>query len=278
MKNSLPVLCFAEFFGTFLFISIGLASVAVLVLGLSDINYPWMAACWGVAITLAIYVVGGVSGAHMNPAVTLSLAVWGGFDKKNVLPYIVAQIIGAFCAAALVYTCFQEQIVAFEAAKGIIRDSANGGGSAGMYVTAAGASVSTMTAFLVEAFITCLLVLVIYATTDVKNPAAPGLGLPALAIGAIVLFCGIAFGPLTGFAMNPARDLGPRLFLMVSGWGQAALGNGSYWLIVPIVATITGGQIAGFLYTKVICRGIAAHCPPEGSVACEAPADLIDAA
>jgi len=278
MKTSTPVLFFAEFFGTFFFISIGLASVAVLVLGLSDINYPWMAACWGVAITLAIYVVGGVSGAHMNPAVTLSLAVWGGFDKKKVLPYIIAQVLGAFCAAALVYTCFQEQILAFETAKGIVRNSPNGGGSAGMYVTAAAGGVSMMTAFLVEAFITCLLMLVIYATTDAKNPAAPGLGLPALAIGAIVLFCGVSFGPLTGFAMNPARDFGPRLFLMVSGWGQTALGNGVYWLVVPIIATITGGQVAGWLYTKVICQGIAAHCPPEGAVACEEPEGLSDAA
>lgn len=255
MKKSLSVLCFAEFFGTFFFVSVGLASVAVFVLGLSDINYPWMAASWGVAVGLAIYVVGGVSGAHMNPAVTLSLAVWGGFDKKKVAPYIASQVIGAFCAAALVYICFQEEVLAFEAAKGIIRNSVNGGGSAGMYVTAAGGGVSLMTAFLVEAFITCLLLLVIYATTDAKNPAAPGAGLPALAIGAIVLFCGVAFGPLTGFAMNPARDFGPRLFLMLSGWGQTAFGNGVYWLIVPIVATITGGQIAGFLYTKVIRRG-----------------------
>ena len=262
MKNSLSVLCFAEFFGTFLFVSIGLASVAVLVLGLSDLNYPWMAACWGFAVTLAIYVVGGVSGAHMNPAVTLSLAVWGGFNKMNVLPYIIAQVFGAFCAAALVYTCFHEQIIAFEAAKGVVRDAANSGVSAGIFVTAAGSQVSLMTAFLVEAFITCLLVLVIYATTDAKNPAAPVVGLPALAIGAIVIFCGVAFGPLTGFAMNPARDFGPRLFLMIAGWGKTALGSNMYWLLVPISATIIGGQAAGFIYKKIICQGIAAHCPP----------------
>jgi glycerol uptake facilitator protein len=278
MKNSLPVLCFAEFFGTFFFISIGLASVAVLVLGLSDINYPWMAACWGVGVTLAIYVVGGVSGAHMNPAVTLSLAVWGGFDKNKVLPYVACQILGAFCAAALVYTCFHEQILAFEAAKGIVRNSANGAGSAGMYVTAGGGGVSLMTAFLVEVSITCMLLLVIYATTDAKNPAAPGMGLPAIAIGATVLFCGAAFGPLTGFAMNPARDFGPRLFLMLSGWGNTAFGNGFYWLIVPIIATIIGGQLAGWLYTKILCRGIPAHCPPDGTVACEAPEGLSDIA
>ena len=89
-KDSLGAQCLAEWFGTFFFLAVGIGSVAVLVLKLSDINYPWMAACWGVAISLAIYIVAGISGAHLNPAVTIALAAFGGFDKKKVIPYIVA--------------------------------------------------------------------------------------------------------------------------------------------------------------------------------------------
>lgn len=274
MKKGILPLAFAEFFGTFFFVSLGIGSVVTLVLGLSDINYCWMATCWGVGVALAIYVVGGVSGAHMNPAVTLSLAVWGGFDKKKVIPYIVAQTLGAFCSALLVYVCFHDQIVAFETTKEIVRDSVNAMQSGGMFVTGAGSGVSIGSAFIVEAFITFLLLLVVYATTDAKNPSAPGAGLPALAIGLVVIFCGVSFGPLTGFAMNPARDFGPRVFLMITGWGQMPFSNGLYWLLVPIVGTTLGGQVAGWLYTRVISKCIASHCPPEGSVACEAPEDL----
>lgn len=252
IKNSLKAQCIAEWFGTFLFLSIGIASVAVLVLGLSDINYSWMATCWGVAITLAIYIVGGVSGAHLNPAVTIALAVFGGFDKRKIIPYILAQIVGGITAAALIYFLFRSNILEFESTNKIVRGVTEGLGCGGIFVTQAGPSVSMLAAFINEMFLTFILVLVIFATTDSNNSAAPAAGIPAFAIGASVIFGGIALGPLTGFAMNPARDLGPRIFLLLSGWGNNALGEAYYGLIVPIFATIIGGLIAGAFYKKII--------------------------
>lgn len=251
-KDSLGAQCLAEWFGTFFFLTIGIGSVAVLVLGLSDINYPWMAACWGVAITLAIYIVAGISGAHLNPAVTIALAVFGGFDKKKAVPYILSQIIGGITAAALVYFLFRANILSYESADGIVRGTTAGLGAGGIFVTQAGPSVSMLTAFINEMFLTFVLVLVIFATTDADNSAAPAAGIPAVAIGSSVIFGGIALGPLTGFAMNPARDLGPRLFLLMNGWGENALGENYYGLIVPIFATIIGGLIAGAFYKNVI--------------------------
>jgi len=251
-KDSLLAVCFAEFFGTFFFVTIGLSSVAVLVLGMSDLNYPWMAGCWGMAVTLAIYLVGGISGAHMNPAVTISLAVFGGFSKSRVIPYIASQIIGAFCSAALVYAMFGNNIMAFESANGLVRGTAEGMGSAGIFVTGAGAGVSMVAAFINEVVLTALLLIVIYSTTDSNNPSAPNSGIAAIAIGASITFGGIASGPLSGFAMNPARDLGPRLFVMINGWGSHAWGVNYYGILMPIVATILGGIIAGFLYKKVL--------------------------
>jgi len=251
-KDSLGAQCLAEWFGTFFFLAVGIGSVAVLVLKLSDINYPWMAACWGVAISLSIYIVAGISGAHLNPAVTIALAAFGGFDKKKVIPYIVAQVVGGITAAALVYFLFRADILAYESANGIVRGTTEGLGLGGIFVTQAGASVSMFTAFINEMFLTFILVLVIFATTDANNSAAPTGGIPAIMIGASVTFGGIALGPLTGFAMNPARDFGPRLFLLMSGWGDKALGTDYYGLIVPIFATIAGGLIAGALYKNVI--------------------------
>ncbi len=180
-------------------------------------------------------------------------------EPSIIALYVVLAVMALGALALLVYFCFRTHILDFEAANGLVRGEASGLGSAGMFATAAGPKVSMLTAAVVEAFLTGLLVLVIFATTDAKNPTAPGSGLPALAIGAIVIFCGISFGPLTGFAMNPARDLGPRIFLMLNGWGGSAVGINSYGLIVPIFATTFGGLAGGWLYTKVICKGLAAH-------------------
>lgn len=242
----------AEWIGTFFFVAIGFASVAVMVLGMSDINYPYMAVCWGGGIALAIYMVGSVSGAHMNPAVTVALTLWSGFDKRKAVGYIIAQIFGAFCAAALIYLLFQAQIADLETANGWIRGTAEGTGAMGIFVTGAAAGVPMWKAFLSETVITAFLVITIYAVTDTTNDSAPSAGIGAIAIGAVVTLCGISFGPLTGFAMNPARDFGPRLFVMLAGWGQPAWGVNAYGLIVPIFAPLLGGVLGGGIYTKVI--------------------------
>lgn len=251
-EKKMRALCAAEFFGIFLFVFIGLASVAVMVTGMSDISYSGMAVCWGVGITLAIYLVGSVSGAHMNPAVTIALTVWSGFEKKKAVAYIIAQIFGAFCAAALVYLLFSAKITDLEAVNGWVRGTAEGTGAMGIFVTGAAEGIAMWKAFLAEVAMTAVLVFTIYAVTDQSNESAPGAGIGAIAIGVSVTLCGMACGPLTGFAMNPARDFGPRLFITICGWGKYAWGAGGYGLIVPIFATILGGILAGGIYTKII--------------------------
>jgi glycerol uptake facilitator protein len=252
MKGKTLIPCLAEFLGTFIFVSIGFASVAAMVLKMSDVSYPFMAVCWGGAITIAIYIVGGVSGAHLNPAVTAALVVWDGFDKKKAVCYIISQILGAFCAAAIVYYLFSSGINEMEEVNGWVRGTAEGTGAMGIFVTGAAAGVSMFKAFINETIITAMLVLTIYAVTDKENVSAPEVGIGDIAIGAIVIFCGIAFGPLTGFAMNPARDFGPRLFVMIAGWGKYALGSDFYGLIVPIFGPFLGGILGGGVYKKVI--------------------------
>ena len=237
-----------------MFVGIGLGSVAAMVLGMSDISYSFMALAGGIAIALAIYLTGSISGAHMNPAVTLAMVVWSGFDKKKAVSYIIAQIIGAFLAAALVYFLFSSKIVALEEMNGWTRGTDGGNGLMEIFVTSAAEGVSFVKAFIVEIINTMVLVLTIYAVTDKKNASAPNPGLAAIMIGISVTLCGMAFGPLTGFAMNTARDLGPRLFVAIAGWGKFAWGNNLYGLIVPAFAPIVGGILAGGIYTKVICR------------------------
>jgi glycerol uptake facilitator protein len=252
MRKTLFGECVAECVGTFILVLIGLASVASLVVGEAGISFAQMALVWGAAVTLAIYIAGFVSGAHINPAVTIGLAVWGGFAKKKVLPYIAAQMIGGFCGAAVVYALYRKSILLFEQTHHIIRHSAEGQASAGIFSTFSKPYLSLPVAGLVEMTITMLLMLVILAVTDANNGAAPKNGLPAAAIGLTVAVCGIAFGPLTGFAMNPARDLGPRIFLLMAGWGGYGLGPNYYGLLVPIIGPIVGALIAGAIYFKCI--------------------------
>lgn len=252
MKNNLFGECLAEFMGTFILLFIGIGVVASLVAVGADVTFWGLSICWGLAITIAIFVVGATSGAHINPAVTIALAVWKGFDKKKVIPYIVSQFLGAFAAAAIVYGLYGSAIKQFESSKNIIRASQAGWGSAGIFSTFPRAGLSMPNAFMVEVLITAILVLVIFAVTDGNNSSCPKDGMPALAIGLVVALLGVSFGPLTGFAMNPARDFGPRLLCVFAGWGTSAFGPDNYGLIVPIFAPIVGAILGGGIYEKLI--------------------------
>lgn len=252
MKRDLWGECIAEFIGTFILIFIGCATVATLIVSGASISFWELAIAWGLAVTIAIYVVGSISGGHINPAVTIGLMCWGGFDKKKVVPYITSQVLGAFAGGAVVYGLYGDSIRVFEQANTLVRGTESGILTAKIFSTFPQAYLSLTDAFLIEMAITALLMVVIFAVVDNRNGAAPKAGLPALAIGITIAICGIAFGPLTGFAMNPARDLGPRLFILLSGWGTSGLGPNMYGLIVPIFGPIVGAILGGGIYQKLI--------------------------
>lgn len=252
MSRKLMGACLAELLGTMLFVLIGIGSVAVLVATQTEVSYWEMAIVWGLAVSLGVFISASVSGGHLNPAVTIGLAAWKKFPWSQVVPYIVSQVVGAFLAAAVAYLLFQSNIAVFEQANEIVRGTASGAGSVGIFCTAAGANVSMLNAFFVEFLLTGILMLVILSVTDGENAGAPTGGLAVVMIGLTVSVCGLAFGTLTGFAMNPARDFGPRLFTMLAGWGTTALGTNMYGLIVPIFAPILGAVCAGGIYEKLI--------------------------
>ncbi|MGG2992123.1 MIP family channel protein [Paenibacillus macerans] len=252
MKKTLLGECLAEFIGTFIFLFIGLGAVVSLVAGGSDITWAELTLTWGFAVMLGVFIAGHVSGAHLNPAVTISLAVWSVFQRRKVIPYIAAQILGAFAGAATVYAIYRNTILAYEQGAGIVRSTAGGLATAGMFSTFPQSGLSLLQAGLTELVITAVLMLVILAVTDGRNGAAPRAGLAAVSIGLTVAVLGISFGHLTGFAMNPARDLGPRLLLLLSGWGTNALGPNLYGLIVPVFGPIAGALAGGAVYHKLI--------------------------
>lgn len=249
-----------EVFGTFILILLGDGVVANVGLAprLASPAYNWNTIVfgWAFAVIVAVYVSAGVSGAHLNPAVTLALAVKRGFSWAKVIPYWVAQIVGAFLGALGVYLCYRDGLVAagmpnvwctgpgsvFSAA---FFGAANTGG--------AGAPYSLVTASITEFIGTAVLIWGILASGDTKNTGL-SMNLGPFLVGGTVLAVGLSLGGPSGYAINPARDFGPRLFGLVVGTQN--LFNGPYWLVPPIIMTLLGGVVGAFLYDWFVTSAV----------------------
>ncbi|PWI10565.1 aquaporin [Streptomyces sp. NWU339] len=255
----------AEFLGTFVLILLGAGSVAVAVVGLpgsgretaafGPANWIIISWGWGLAVVFGIYVAGGVSGAHINPAVTLGFAVRRDFPWRKVLPYWLAQVAGAFVGAALVYASYRWAIDAANAKAGIPRDDSLATFSIFATFPAEYFGNSWWGPLLDQIIGTGILLLLICALIDTRN-LAPGSNLGPFLIGLIVVGIGFTFGTNAGYAINPARDFGPRLFTYFEGWGSIALPGtyqwfSGYWWI-PIVGPLIGGVIGTVVYDLLI--------------------------
>jgi glycerol uptake facilitator protein len=240
-----------EVFGTFILILLGDGVVANVGLAprLAAPAYNWntITLGWAFAVIVAVYVSAGVSGAHINPAVTLALAVKRGFPWGKVVPYIVAQMIGAFLGALGVYLVYRDGLVSagmpnvWCTGPGSIFGQAFWGGAAG---TATG-GYSLVTACLAEFFGTMVLLWGVLASGDSKNMGLMH-NLGPFLVGFTVLAVGLSLGGPSGYAINPARDLGPRIFGALVG--TQGLFNGIYWLIPPVLIPAIAGPVGCFAY------------------------------
>ncbi|HVW72974.1 MAG TPA: MIP/aquaporin family protein [Rhizomicrobium sp.] len=214
------------------------------------VNAYWgVCITWGLAVTIAIYVTGAVSGTHANPAVTLALALYRNFPWMKAPSYCVAQVVGGFLGAAVVYLLYGPVIDHYNDLHHLTRA---GGGAAGVFFTHPGLAISVMHAFVDEIVLTAILILGIFAVTEEFNTVAPQANSGALIIGLLVAAIGACAGYLEAWAINPARDFGPRLFAWMAGWGVAALPSpDSYWW-VPIAGPLIGGVVGGGLYQGLI--------------------------
>jgi glycerol uptake facilitator protein len=207
---------------------------------------------WGLAVTIAIYVTGAVTGTHANPAVTVALWMFRKFPLKKVLPYCAAQVVGGFVGAAIVYALYSPVIDHFNAVNHAVRAGASGAASAGVFFTHPGLAVTPMHALLDQIILTAILLFGIFAITEEFNTQAPMANSGALMIGFLVAAIGASMGYLEAWAINPARDFGPRLFAYFAGWGSQALpAPDSYWWI-PIVGPLIGGPIGAAAYQFLI--------------------------
>jgi glycerol uptake facilitator protein len=257
----------AEAFGTFILIAFGTGSVAMSVAALNqsgrgkvpfDGSGDWLLIClgWGFGVTFGVYAAGGVTGAHLNPAVTLAMALRRGFAWSKVPGYWLAQIVGAFLGAALVYMLYHDSIAAFESANHIVRDSKDGVATFGIFATFPAKYFDNPWIPLLDQVVgTAFLVAFVFAVIDEYNAPVKS-NLAPLIIGLIVVVIGISFGANAGYAINPARDLGPRLLAGVAGWGANAI-PGNYanmggYMWVPIVGPLIGGALGALTYDFLI--------------------------
>ena len=241
----------AEFLGTFVLILLGNGVVAMVVLfpsrnpgetihgGFTNITFGW-----GLGVTMGIYIAGRVSGAHLNPAVTLALAVFRKFSWSKVVPYSIAQTAGAFAASALVFWNYRP---AFHQIDPQLQSTA------GVFTTFPAFPGLPQAGFLDQLIGTGLLVLLIFAIVDEFN-APPGANLEPAMIGLVVVAIGMSFGGMHGYAINPARDFGPRLFTAVAGFRNNGLTDGSYVWWIPVVAPLIGGLLGAAIYDFGIRR------------------------
>jgi glycerol uptake facilitator protein len=280
----------AEFFGTFVLLLLGLGTCAVNVVGLPGSGRQtmpfgpdnWLINVfgWAFAVTLAAYVSGGISGAHFNPAVTLAFAVARKFSWRNVIPYWVSQIAGAFCAAAAVYAVYRAAIEAHDV--GIARPDAMD--TYGIFATSPaqyfhGGYLGPVVDQLVG---TAILVVLIAALIDNRNQAPAG-NLAPLLIGFVIAVIGCSYGTNAGYALNPARELGPRVFAWLAGWGKLALPGDygqttNYWWIpvfIPLFGAVAGILLYDFFIGHVLDARATMLLTPEPGLA---PLPTTDAA
>jgi glycerol uptake facilitator protein len=240
----------AEFAGTLILILFGVGVVAQVVAGgIGD--HDSIAWAWGLGVVLGVYVAARISGAHLNPAVTVALAAFRGFSWRKVGPYALAQTLGAFVAALLVRWNYSEVIAAIDPNHTI--------DTQGIFSTLPGNGalpVGTWGALRDQIIGTAILLFLILAITDLRS-TPPGANMAPFIIGLIVVAIGFAWGTDAGYAINPARDFGPRLASYLTGYGSAWRDqNGDFYFWVPIIGPFIGGLLGAGLYDAIIGRNL----------------------
>ncbi len=237
----------AEFLGTLILILFGVGVVAQVVTGDGALgDHDSIAWAWGLGVTFGIYTAGRISGAHLNPAVSIALAAFSDFSWRKVAPYALAQTAGAFVAALMVRWAYADAIAALDPGHTLATQ--------GIFSTLPGngaLDISTGTALLDQVVGTAILLFLVMAVTDSRN-SAPVAWMAPFVVGLIVVGIGMAWGTNAGYAINPARDFGPRLASFLTGYDTAFQDQrGALYFWVPIVGPVIGGLLGAAAYTML---------------------------
>ncbi|RLN87538.1 hypothetical protein BBJ28_00014281 [Nothophytophthora sp. Chile5] len=235
--------CFTEFLGTFVMICFGMGVNNQVVLSEGE-NGTWLSInmAWGIAVLMGVYCSEGVSGAHMNCSVSFAHALYGRLPWWKLPGYCAAQVLGAFLGACAIYLLDYQRLMKADPNKETTQAN---------FATYPNPEISNITAFYSEALATCMLLLCIYAITDQRNRSPGTVGTP-FAFCLMIMALGMSFGMNTGYAMNPARDFGPRLFTYFVGYGSKVWTANGYYFWIPIVGPLVGAAVGAGMYTLLV--------------------------
>ncbi|MBN3287252.1 AQP9 protein, partial [Polyodon spathula] len=227
----------------------GVGSVAQAVLSRGSMGDPLTIHIgFTLAVTMAVYVAGGVSGAHINPAVSLAMCVLGKLSLCKFPVYVVSQFLGAFIGAAAVYGLYYDAFLDYT---GGVLTVTGPNATAHIFSSYPGKHLSILNGFIDQVIGTGALLLCILAILDNKNKGAPK-GMEPLVIGLIIMVIGVSMGLNCGYPINPARDLSPRLFTAMAGWGTEVFSAGNHWWWIPVAGPLVGGMVGAVIYVLFI--------------------------
>ncbi|XP_072715775.1 aquaporin-7-like [Ciconia boyciana] len=239
----------AEALGMFILMVFGLSSVAQVVLGRGDFGqHLSINLGFGIGVTLGIHAAGGISGAHLNAAITLTHCILGNLPWRKLPAYLISQFLGSFMAAATIFGLYYDALYNYTKGNFTVTGPT---ATASIFSTYPAPYVSLLGGFFTEFTETVMLLLGILIIHDEKNNGALK-GTQALLTGILVLGIGLGMGMNTGYAINPSRDLPPRVFMAIAGWGMDVFMAGHHWWWVPLTAPILGSLAGVFIYKLFI--------------------------
>nr|DBA34551.1 TPA: hypothetical protein GDO54_002101 [Pyxicephalus adspersus] len=239
----------AEFLGTLILILFGCGSVAQMELsGFAKAQFLSVNMAFGFAVTAGAYVCAGVSGAHLNPAVSLSMYLLQKMTCRMMLVYFLAQFLGSFIGAGLVFALYFDALHAYSGGNWTVSGTQ---ATAGIFASYPSEHLSVLNGFTDQVIATAALMVCILAIIDESNNAAPR-GLQPFVIGLVVLLVGLSMGFNCGYPINPARDLAPRIFTAMAGWGLEVFRAGGCWWWVPVLGPMVGGVVGTLIYELLI--------------------------
>ncbi|XP_076592985.1 aquaporin-10a isoform X3 [Chaetodon auriga] len=245
VRNALVRECMAEFLGTFVLLLFGCsASAQVKTSRETKGQFLSVNMAFSVGVMSAMYLTKGITGAHLNPAVTLSFCVFGQARWGRLVPYCLSQLLGAYMASGLVYLVYYDAIMAFS---GGVLTVYGPNETASIFATYPSEYITMGRSFLDQVVGTGMLMLCILCLNEKRNTPAPSELIPVI-VAVIVLGISMSMSANCGAAINPARDLGPRLFTLTAGWGVEVFTCYNYWFWVPLVAPPLGAVIGTLMY------------------------------
>ncbi|CAF1564076.1 unnamed protein product, partial [Didymodactylos carnosus] len=237
--------CVSELLGTMILVLVGCSGIAQYVLSKGVLSsFLSVNFAFGFGALIAVYVAGPVSGAHINPAVSIAMLSLRSITPLQCLTYIISQFIGAFIGAALVFGVYYDAINKFDEGH---RQVSGNQATAGIFGTYPAQGVSQVTLFFDQVLSTGLLLVGLCALGNKRNKLVSNSLIP-IAVAFIIISIGVGFGFNCGFPINPARDLGPRIFTLCVGYGTEVFSVGNYYFWIPLIGPIFGGLIGAWIY------------------------------